>query len=229
MNSDEKIKKKYSDLAEDYDKRRFNSFGGRLIDSKQKKVLLKFLKDTPKTAKILEVGCGSGRFLEFLGKEGYKNIYGIDTSKEMLSIAEKKSNAVLKIGNVYKIPYKKNEFDVVFSVHVLMHIQNPKKMISEMLRVSKKSVIVDITNKNSLSFVLSKIVRGYKPKFYSLKIIREIAKGYDMRFKPTYMFPMKGNLPFFYYPIALLLGRIAFILQLGRFASQLFIEIKKTS
>lgn len=230
MVNDKQIKRKYSKMAKEYDAKRFGTLSGRIIDKKQKSVLIKFLKDIPQTAKILEVGCGSGRFLEFLEKMGYKNVYGIDSSKEMLEIAGKKTKATLKIGNVYKIPYGNNSFDVVFSVHVLMHIQKPKKMIEEMIRVSKNIVIFDITNKQSLSFAISKICKGYKPKFYSVKNIKEMTPDQkDIIYKPTYMFPMKGHLSLAYYAIAWVFEKIAFVLQLGKFASQLFIKIKKNS
>src|SRR3989344_4387966 len=122
MISDKEVKKKYSRIAEEYDKTRFGDLGGKILSSKQQKVLLKYIKDVNKNAKILEVGCGSGRFLELLEKEGYRNIYGIDSSKEMIRIAEGKSKSKIKIGDAYHLPFKKNSFDVVFSVHVLMHL-----------------------------------------------------------------------------------------------------------
>lgn len=228
MRDDKETKKKYSKMAESYDKSRFSSFGGKLLDKKQKNVLLKFLKDIPINAKILEIGCGSGRFLEFLESKGYKNIYGMDSSKEMLDVARKKTKAKLEIGDVYRMPYKSKSMDVVFSVHVLMHVKNPKKMISEMLRVSKNTIIVDITNKNSFSFIISKIIRGYKPKFFSLKEIKKlIPKEYNIKIKPTYMFPIRGKLNVIYYAFSIFFEKLAFLLSLGRFASQLFLKVTK--
>jgi 2-polyprenyl-3-methyl-5-hydroxy-6-metoxy-1,4-benzoquinol methylase len=42
-----------------------------------------------KSAKILDVACGSGHFLYFLKKEGYTNIHGIDLSDDQLEVARR--------------------------------------------------------------------------------------------------------------------------------------------
>ena len=229
MISDKEIKKKYSRIAEEYDKTRFGDLGGKILSSKQQKVLLGYLKEIPKNAKILEVGYGTGRFLEFLEKNGYKNLYGIDSSKEMMNIAKKRTRARLIKGDAYKLPFSKNSFDMVFSVHVLMHLSNPKKAINEMLRVSKKRIIFDITNKNSISYLLSKILKKYKPRFSSMNDVKKmIPKNHKIRFKPTYMFPLKGYFSPVYYALVLPAEKLAYLLQLKRFASQLFIEVRKS-
>ncbi len=228
MISDKEVKKKYSGIASEYDKSRFGTLGGRILSSKQQKVLLRYLRDISKNAKILEVGCGSGRFLEFLEKKRYKNLYGIDSSNEMISIAKKRTKAKIMTGNAYKIPFANDSFDVVFSVHLLMHLSKPKKALDEMLRVAKDKVIIDMSNKQSISYLISKILKGYKPRFSSISEIKGmIPRGYITKYKPTYMFPMQGNLSPVYYFFALIFEKIAFLLQLKRFASQIFIEISK--
>ena len=229
MTSDKEVKKRYSRIAVEYDKTRFGDLGGKILSSKQQKVLLKYLEDVPKNAKILEVGCGSGRFLEFLEKNGYKNIYGIDSSKEMMDIAKKRTKAILIKGDAYKLPFSKNSFEVVFSIHVLMHISNPKKVIGEMLRVSKDRIIFDIINKQSVSYLLSQILKRYKPRFSSIKDVKKmIPANNKMKYKPTYMFPLKGYFSPVYYALVLPAEKLAYLLQLKRFASQLFIEVKKS-
>lgn len=42
-----------------------------------------------KEAKILDVGCGIGHFLNFLKEEGYGNTLGIDISKECVNFVNK--------------------------------------------------------------------------------------------------------------------------------------------
>jgi len=43
-----------------------------------------------KQARILEIGCGLGRFLEFLAEEGYQNYLGIDISQEAIDYCHEK-------------------------------------------------------------------------------------------------------------------------------------------
>jgi len=48
-----------------------------------------------KNDKILEVGCGTGRIFKYLLDMGLKNITGVDTSEEMLTLARKKMDKYL--------------------------------------------------------------------------------------------------------------------------------------
>ncbi len=235
---DDKVKENYSTNAGIYDETRFHNLEGRIMDKKQKKVLLSYISKFPKNAKILEAGCGSGRFLEFLEKKGYKNLYGIDQAKNMVDIAKKRTIAKLKIGDVYKLPYNESEFDIVFSVHVMMHIDLPKKMLNEMMRVSKNLTIIDINNKSSPFSVLARVFRTFKkifrikvhnrPYIFSIKDIEKMSGNKKIMIKPTYMFPVKIPLPTkIYYNITFFLEKIAFRMGLQKFATQLFIGIKK--
>jgi len=49
----------------------------------------RFFKDLPKDAKILDIGCGLGQFLYYLDKEGFRNLTGIDISKNQVELALK--------------------------------------------------------------------------------------------------------------------------------------------
>ena len=43
----------------------------------------------PKDVAILDLGCGSGRLVENIFKDGYTDIHGFDASQTMLEFAEK--------------------------------------------------------------------------------------------------------------------------------------------
>lgn len=50
---------------------------------------------------ILDIGCGTGCFVESMKSAGYKNVYGIDKSEAMVQYAREKSNTVsCKMGDV---------------------------------------------------------------------------------------------------------------------------------
>ncbi len=233
MITDKSIKEVYRKSAGCYDLR-FESLSGQITDRKQKEALLSCLKGIPKKAKILEVGCGTGRFLEFLQKEGYKNIYGIDQSEEMLDVAGKKTSANLKIGDVYKIPYKKDFFDAVFSVHVLMHVEDSRKMINEMRRVSKNIVIFDINNRFSFSGfapVYRKIMALFgrkivtSPKTFSLGQVKRIVRK-NFSYTPTFYLPLRFRFPEAYFRNYDAIENIIKKIMPKRFAAQLFILLQ---
>ena len=58
---------------------------------------INILKDNvPKDGYIIDVGCASGNTLLYLYKQGFKNLFGIDSSPEMLKVADKNLSKVDK-------------------------------------------------------------------------------------------------------------------------------------
>ncbi|AYN01367.1 class I SAM-dependent DNA methyltransferase [Chryseobacterium sp. 3008163] len=103
----------YNDLAKSYDENRFENSYGKYIDQQERYFLNSFLRDD-KYSKILDLGCGTGRLLNFA-------THGADFSQEMLNIAQEKfPHKQLKIGEISNIPFEEN-FDCIFCFHVIMH------------------------------------------------------------------------------------------------------------
>lgn len=168
LNQKQKIIEAYRDkettetFDEDRSKYKFERYKHKIEADFLKKTIKLIEKDK---IKILDVACGTGRMLpEIFSVDDNIEYFGLDTSKEMLKLLEEKSKKLnkkksvkIKIGDACKIPFKNNEFDIVFSYHLLWHLpkDEQKKIIKEMLRVCKEGgfVIFDILNKN---FVLEK-------------------------------------------------------------------------
>lgn len=90
--------------------------------------------------KVLEVGVGTGRNLGYY-PSGCR-ITGIDVSGGMLERARKKVarlgvNAVLKKGDVERLPFKNGSFDFVVDTLGLCTYSNPVAVLREMKRVCK--------------------------------------------------------------------------------------------
>lgn len=109
---------------------------------------------------VLDVGCGEGFTLQRLIREGMGGkLEGIDYSKEAISIGKKLfPHLLLKQGSIYNLPYKDNAFDIVLSTEVLEHLENPKKALREILRVSKKYILASVPNEPF--FMVSNFLRG---------------------------------------------------------------------
>ena len=105
-----------------------------------------------KVAKILDLGCGSGRHLVYLAQKGY-DMYAIDSSVTGIGIAKKwiKSRhlkAHFKRQDIYKkLPYASNSFDAIISTYVLHHNYEGKikYLIKEMERVLKEKGLIFFT------------------------------------------------------------------------------------
>jgi 2-polyprenyl-3-methyl-5-hydroxy-6-metoxy-1,4-benzoquinol methylase len=97
---------------------------------------------------VLEVGCGEGFILNKLKDEDIGNNWeGIDYSKEAVAIGKKIHPFLdLKQGSIYDSKFKDNSFDLVVCTEVLEHLDNPKKALEEVLRISKKYVLLSVPN-----------------------------------------------------------------------------------
>jgi ubiquinone/menaquinone biosynthesis C-methylase UbiE len=92
-----------------------------------------------KELKILDVGCGAGRFLISLMENGFLNLSGIEPEKELTKTIPKQ----IKIVNcpAEQILFDDNSFDVVFIYGVLHHLKGKDawlKSFNEIDRVLKQ-------------------------------------------------------------------------------------------
>ncbi len=131
-----------------------------------------------KVKRILDLGCGAGRNLFYLIKEGF-NLYGIDMAREGINFIQKdlkemNLKADLKRGDVFgKLPYKKDFFDAVVSVQVLQHgnLNQIKRAIKEVERVLKPGGLIFITlcgrySKGKIRYCVVKTARKIAPRTY---------------------------------------------------------------
>ena len=94
----------------------------------------------------LDIGCAAGGAYRFT-KEANLNIdyTGIDISKSLIEIAREsnpKGNFIHYDGQ--NIAFKENQFDFVFSIGVLHHLDNWKSIIMQMVKCSSKLTIFDL-------------------------------------------------------------------------------------
>lgn len=109
---------------------------------------------------ILDAGCGEGFTLNKLyqNKIGQK-LEGIEFSKDAVEIGRKlHPHLSLREGDIYKLPFKDNSFDLVLSTEVLEHLKEPEKALKEIIRVSRKYILLSVPNEPF--FMLSNFLRG---------------------------------------------------------------------
>ncbi|MEK6852429.1 MAG: class I SAM-dependent methyltransferase, partial [Nanoarchaeota archaeon] len=86
---------------------------------------------------VLDVGCGEGFTLARLQKEKIgKDYEGIERDGAAIELGSKLYPR-LKItkGDIYKLPFKNNSFDLIVCTEVLEHLDNPRKAYKELIRV----------------------------------------------------------------------------------------------
>lgn len=137
------------------------------------------LNKLEKKAVILEIGCGNGFVLQALEKKGYKNVFGVEPSKDAVEKSGKLKSRIVQ-SFFKKNLFKRETFDLIFIFQTLDHIPNPTEFLDECYRVLKSGGYIFAYNHNVDSFT-AKIMGEKSPIFdiehtflYNLKTIRTI-------------------------------------------------------
>ena len=109
------------------------------------------LKWIPSGARILDVGCGSGRDLLWLKNLGYR-VTGFERSPALAAIAVEKANAPVIVGDFETYDFSEFFVDAVILVGALVHIPPERfcRILRNILRALKPAGHVLLTLKEGL-------------------------------------------------------------------------------
>jgi ubiquinone/menaquinone biosynthesis C-methylase UbiE len=128
----------FDNVADLYD-RWYDTPRGAIYDRFEKKAIDKLLRGHTEGRKLLEVGCGTGHWSEFLSTGGY-DVVGIDISERMITIAKNKdiARSSFHVMDGHSMSFADNSFDVGVAVTALEFATNPDAMIAEIVRCVRK-------------------------------------------------------------------------------------------
>ena len=91
---------------------------------------------------ILDVGCGDGELMKFIYENISKKIRGLEISKDNVQKCIQKGLTVIE-GNAEMDlqQFPNNSFDYVILSQTLQAFLNPEKVISDLLRIGKTSIV----------------------------------------------------------------------------------------
>jgi 2-polyprenyl-3-methyl-5-hydroxy-6-metoxy-1,4-benzoquinol methylase len=97
---------------------------------------------------VYEAGCGNGYVTEYIMQQyPNSNITAIDIDRKKIEIAKNRVEGVIfTVGSIYETGQPSSSFDLVVSTEVLEHLDNPIDALNELLRISKKYVIISTPN-----------------------------------------------------------------------------------
>ena len=103
---------------------------------------------------VLDLGPGSGRWLDYIKKFNPNQIYAADFSLKIKAKCKEKVDE-FKIINFEngKIDFKSNSMDIIMIIEVLEHIRNYKPFLKELIRISKSGGVLIFTIPNICSFI----------------------------------------------------------------------------
>ena len=133
----------YDEIADTYDQRYEEAYGLEGIAA-----ALKDLARNRGAESILEVGCGTGHWLNIL-QTVFSRVYGMDLSFGMLQKASKRNGAYHLIqGDVNRLPFSDNTFDMVFCVNALHHFHDPSGFVNNTHRLLKRGGTLAVIGMN---------------------------------------------------------------------------------
>src|SRR5215510_7608677 len=89
---------------------------------------------------ILDAGCGMGRFLDIVSRGGAALAVGVDLSSAVNAAAANLSdqdNVLIIKGDIFRLPFRRGSFDVVFSIGVLHHTPSTEQAFRALVPMVK--------------------------------------------------------------------------------------------
>ena len=141
--NDNRLTEVYRDWAKKYDYDNDHVLGT-VSQPKSVNLLSTRLKD--KTAKIIDVGCGTGLVGEKLKAKDFIYFDGLDISKDMLSIAKSRGYRNLFLGSLNKqLPVLDDAYDAAMCIGVFTHGHVSSDGFNELCRIVKPGGYVCFT------------------------------------------------------------------------------------
>jgi SAM-dependent methyltransferase len=106
----------------------------------------------PKQARILDIGCGNGNFLEFLSSNKDLELHGIERDMKAAARAMSKQGMTIKTTPLETGDYPAEYFDAVTLFHVFEHLTHPAETLHIIEQILKPGGILYLSFPNIASF-----------------------------------------------------------------------------
>ncbi|NYT20896.1 MAG: methyltransferase domain-containing protein [Methanomicrobiales archaeon] len=136
----EKVRQHYDDVADIYDNR-YNRNRGRFYYAH---IAGQVMDCIPPSSRILDLGCGTGLFLNAYERRGGSGV-GLDLSRGMVLRAQSRCRkSEVTMGNAEVLPFRDGSFDAVTSLLAFSYVRRPDQMLSEACRVLRPGGVIAI-------------------------------------------------------------------------------------
>lgn len=152
-----RLKKLYQNCRYDYDPN--------LYPVPQYMSILKRIKESGISGRLLDIGCGMGVFLDLARREGFETI-GVDTSDYAIRYAKKHFSLNVICTDILDIDLPEKSFDVVTMIDSIEHIYQPAPTLRKIRNLLKDGgpLIIATPNEegliNKLSYAIYRLSMG---------------------------------------------------------------------
>lgn len=194
--------------------RRFSGAAGNYLLDVQARAIRQALEGLRPGA-ALDVGGGHGQLVDLLRELGWRvTVHGSDDicARNLRELHGKRDCEFVR-GNLFALPVPDRSFDVVLAVRLIAHVDDWPRLLGEMCRVARRTVVIDHPSKFALNaltpmlFGVKKSLEGNTRMYSSFtrkELMAEFARhGFQMQREVKQFFmPMavhrlgRGALPF---------------------------------
>lgn len=101
---------------------------------------------SPLPKRILDVGCAEGSIAHLLAHLTGAEVTGFDLPDALLAATWNQNLGPFVSGDAHNLPFEDKAFDLVVGLEVLEHVEDPEAVLAEMVRVTKRPLILSVPN-----------------------------------------------------------------------------------
>jgi len=124
------------------------------------------------SGRLLDVGCGKGRWLRYIREHSAFEAEGLEPSEAAADYARKERELAVRTGDLASAGYPDETFDVAYMRNVLEHVAAPRELVGEIRRILKPGGVcaVHVPNDASVTNTLKRTLyrAGFISEFGSL-------------------------------------------------------------
>jgi SAM-dependent methyltransferase len=120
--------------------------------------LLDFAEKLAGRGPLLDVGCGTGQFLDFARAQGWEPRFGVELSPEAARRARQLTGSNIVVADLTKNPMPQNYFAAVVLWDILEHVPNVRGLLSEIRGLLRPGgvALIGTVHRNGISMRLLK-------------------------------------------------------------------------
>lgn len=135
---------------------------GRRAEQVERELLRAMLAGVPRGARVLEIGCGTGRFTRWLAESGNR-VVGVDRSAVMLAEARRRGAGPWVLSDAQALALRDRSCAAAVLVTALEFVPDPLAALRDALRVAERRVVIVALSAWSIGWWLRRWRRAEGP------------------------------------------------------------------